>query len=400
MSRSSPFVIEFATARRNGPSPSVPQSCATSRRCRLPPSWDHRVGFSATGMGPPGGPHPVTVSYSYDGAGNLTSRTDPSGTTTFTYDGRNLVLSRTASSGGGTLSYGYDLDANLTSVTDPAAQQLAGSSTTSYSYNDRNLLTAITDPAGKQWSFLYDADGRRILTQFGTQPGQAGKTVTTYDKSGRITSIKATGTQNGTIFSASYCYSPFVSGKACPSGSASTDTSLVQYLTTAAGFTPGTSVFAYDKGNRLTKATSNVFSADPLRMAVHAGEVSYERHGVAGGSVNLAFRLADPLRAALAGSPGLLAVITSSWFFEEVVRHSPASHTDLYRPVRVTVKETSTVGWICQPGSPGQPVAGLALSSGAAVPRQLPAAVGHFAGRRLSRPRWPASLPTRRRAQW
>src|SRR5260370_33949439 len=121
-------------------------------------------------------------------------------------------------------------------------------------------------------------------------------------------------------------------------------------------------------------------------MAVHAGEVRYDHYGVAGAAINLAFRLVEayPLKAALASSPGVLAVITSSWFFDEVVRHSPASHPDSYRPVRVAVKETSTVGWICLPGHPdplGQQAAGLACSPGAAAPRQLPAAVRHFAGR-------------------
>lgn len=85
-----------------------------------------------------------------------------------------------------------------------------------------------------------------------------------------------------------------------------------------------------------------------LRMALHAGEVNYDDHGVAAASINLAFRLleAKELKAALASSAGVLAVIASSWFYEEVVRHS-AVNVDEYRRVRVTVKETSTVGWIC-----------------------------------------------------
>ena len=63
-------------------------------------------------------------------------------------------------------------------------------------------------------------------------------------------------------------------------------------------------------------------------MAVHAGELHYDDHGVVGASVNLTFRLlnADPLRSALAGSSGVLALVTSYSFFEEVVRHSPAAH--------------------------------------------------------------------------
>ena len=53
-----------------------------------------------------------------------------------------------------------------------------------------------------------------------------------------------------------------------------------------------------------------------------------------GASVNLAFRLLEAavLKEALAGSPGVLTVIASSWFFEEVVRHGDAH--SLVRPGR------------------------------------------------------------------
>ena len=86
-----------------------------------------------------------------------------------------------------------------------------------------------------------------------------------------------------------------------------------------------------------------------LRMALHAGEVRYDDHGVTAAAVNLAFRLVDAgaLKDALARSPGVLAVIVSSWFFDEVVRHSRAAAG--YRRVQVAVKETMTVGWICVP---------------------------------------------------
>jgi RHS repeat-associated protein len=212
-----------------------------------------------------GGAHPVTVNYSYDRAGNLATRVDPSGTTTWTYDGRNLVTSRTASSGGGTLTYGYDADGNLTSVTDPNAQKLGGSATTSYSYDSRDLLTEMTDPAAEQWRFAYNADGRRTTTWFDTDSAEsnwAGKMVTSYDKSGRISRIQAFSTPgSGADVDTTYCYSPFVSGQSCPSGSASTDTSLVQYSTGNPWWLSGpvTSVNTYDKGNRLTKVTSNVY---------------------------------------------------------------------------------------------------------------------------------------------
>jgi hypothetical protein len=91
-----------------------------------------------------------------------------------------------------------------------------------------------------------------------------------------------------------------------------------------------------------------------LRMALHAGEINYDEYGVTAAAVNLAFRLVDaePLKAALAGSPGVLAVIASSWFFDEVVRHTVADGAARYRPVAVSVKETMTTGWICLPDDP------------------------------------------------
>jgi hypothetical protein len=61
-----------------------------------------------------------------------------------------------------------------------------------------------------------------------------------------------------------------------------------------------------------------------LRMALHAREVHFDDHGLASAAVNHTFRLVDarPLKTALAASPGALALITSRWFFEDVVRHS------------------------------------------------------------------------------
>jgi tetratricopeptide (TPR) repeat protein len=132
-----------------------------------------------------------------------------------------------------------------------------------------------------------------------------------------------------------------------------------------------------------------------LRMVLHAGEVELDEHGATAASVNLAFRLLDaqPLRAALARSPGVLAVIASEWFFDEVVRHSRQTDPATFRPHRLVVKETSTVAWISLPDSPYPPApAHLSslpltgsfpndLSGKPPVPRQLPLAIRDFTGR-------------------
>ncbi len=97
---------------------------------------------------------------------------------------------------------------------------------------------------------------------------------------------------------------------------------------------PSALVTALDAHNRAHPGPQRI----RLRMALHAGEINYDEHGVTAAAVNLAFRLVDagPLKAALAESPGVLAVIVSSWFFDEVVRHTAADGAAQYRPVTVS----------------------------------------------------------------
>ena len=121
------------------------------------------------------------------------------------------------------------------------------------------------------------------------------------------------------------------------------------------------SVFAEKLPSALAAALCRHNGAHPdperirVRMVLHAGEVIFDQHGATAASVNLAFRLLEcgPVKEALAASPGVLAVIASSWFFEEVVRHSTADPAE-YHAVRVAVKETTTTGWICLPDHPGR----------------------------------------------
>jgi hypothetical protein len=94
-----------------------------------------------------------------------------------------------------------------------------------------------------------------------------------------------------------------------------------------------------------------------LRAAVHAGQVRHDAHGVAGTALNRTFRLlnAKALRSALAQSPGVLALIASDWFFDDVIRHDTASDPGAYRRVRVSVKETKGHAWVTRPDSPFPP---------------------------------------------
>ncbi|MET8850343.1 hypothetical protein [Amycolatopsis sp. NPDC004625] len=86
-----------------------------------------------------------------------------------------------------------------------------------------------------------------------------------------------------------------------------------------------------------------------LRLAIHAGEVSYDEHGFTGASIIHTFRLLDSAavkRALAATDTAPLAIICSAWFFEEVVRHSEKSSSTAYRRTKVTNKETTTHAWI------------------------------------------------------
>lgn len=72
-----------------------------------------------------------------------------------------------------------------------------------------------------------------------------------------------------------------------------------------------------------------------LRLALHAGEISYDEYGVIGSSILHAEELLDTaeLKRALARTDATLAVVASDWVFEEVVRHSERSTAGSYQPV-------------------------------------------------------------------
>lgn len=94
-----------------------------------------------------------------------------------------------------------------------------------------------------------------------------------------------------------------------------------------------------------------------LRMALNAGDVTEDENGVSGTAVNLTFRLVETprLKTALKESKGLLAVISSGYFYDDVMRHSPPCDLATFQRVHVVVKETDTYAWICRPDDPFPP---------------------------------------------
>lgn len=93
-----------------------------------------------------------------------------------------------------------------------------------------------------------------------------------------------------------------------------------------------------------------------LRMALHAGEIHQDEHGVTGTSINHTFRLieAPAFKAAFGETAAVLAVIVSSWFYDEVVRHDPAARPSSFRDIDVAVKETQATARIRLLGATGE----------------------------------------------
>lgn len=85
-----------------------------------------------------------------------------------------------------------------------------------------------------------------------------------------------------------------------------------------------------------------------LRLALHAGEVFHDEHGVTSTSLNRTFRMLDAqeFKAAFAEAAGVLAVISSVWFYDEVIWQSDLSEAGAYDCVEVTNKETTTHAWV------------------------------------------------------
>ncbi|MEV6316761.1 adenylate/guanylate cyclase [Streptomyces sp. NPDC051776] len=103
---------------------------------------------------------------------------------------------------------------------------------------------------------------------------------------------------------------------------------------------------------RLERALADRRRGDPLlriRIAVHAGDVHFDEHGLGGHAVNQAFRLCDsaPLRAAIRTARSDSALLVSDAIHDNVVRGgyeniSAAS----FHAVDVSVKETRTRAWL------------------------------------------------------
>lgn len=89
-----------------------------------------------------------------------------------------------------------------------------------------------------------------------------------------------------------------------------------------------------------------------VRLALHVGEIAFDSRGPDGPGFIHVTRLleAGPLKSELARSARPLAVITSAYVYDEVVKQHARHAPEAYRRVTVLVKETAAYGWIRLPG--------------------------------------------------
>lgn len=127
----------------------------------------------------------LTTHLTYDGRGNVLTKTDPSGgLTTYVYDDASQLIASTSPRGNlsgadpaaSTTRYEYDLAGNRTAVIDPL-----GNRTTSQ-YDAAGRLTAVTDPRGN----LAGAEG--FTTRYGYD--RAGRQTDLTDPTGAVTSFR------------------------------------------------------------------------------------------------------------------------------------------------------------------------------------------------------------------
>jgi|Tabmets5t2r1_1033131.scaffolds.fasta_scaffold00122_6 hypothetical protein len=131
-----------------------------------------------------------------------------------------------------------------------------------------------------------------------------------------------------------------------------------------------------------------------LRVAVHAGELLRDAHGITGEDLILAFRLldADVVRARLIEDMADLVLIVSNAIYQGIVKHG-YSRIDpaVFEPVWVTAKETSTRAWLHIPGTGRRgteaaqaPIVASSQSLTGPLPAQPTPTTAPLAGRRLS----------------
>jgi CRP-like cAMP-binding protein len=118
-----------------------------------------------------------------------------------------------------------------------------------------------------------------------------------------------------------------------------------------------------------------------LRVALHVGPVVSDAEGVSGESIIQAARIleAPVLKRELARTGADLGIIVSSFVHETVIKHLPTRERTCqpaYQRVRVKVKESSLLAWMCLAGPAAQASLAVAAAGSAMATAEGPAGSG------------------------
>jgi RHS repeat-associated protein len=250
-------------------------------------------------------------SQSYDDNGNTDYTQTPAANTQYTFNSfpvGDLAVSAVTNHSDNTtttLTYGYDKVGNLTSLTEPDG-------TTSYGYDRGNRLTSLADPWGQTTTFGYDAANHRTSV---TWPN-AGSEAIGYDNSGRQTSLTVNNTAGAQLLHTAQSYTT-TAGK---------DSDLVQSATNVAGATTaytydslqrltaaGSASFSYDTASNMTNQNGvayTVNAADEMTQQANT-TVGYDGSGNPTSSQNpsatLSYSPTNQLLSQTSGSQQLLS---------------------------------------------------------------------------------------------
>lgn len=211
----------------------------------------------------------LTVTYAWDGDGNLKQRSDATGITKYDFDPLNRETIRTLQDGSQTVLE-YTPEGNVESYTDP-------SGTVEYTYSKTHNLLSLTDPQGKKTTYDYNANDARTKTSL---PAGITETIT-RDKSNRATRITATSEAEGTMIDLAYSYAYTSGGETVDGTQIRTRTDAVdglkrtydydsagrlKYAKETEGSTLNNSwLYCYDKAGNLTSQNGNLPAARKAR---------------------------------------------------------------------------------------------------------------------------------------
>lgn len=237
-----------------------------------------------------------TTTYLYDSLDRLSSKATPEGTLSYTYDGAGNLTSMTSSNANGTsVSYTYDNLNRLSTVVDG---RLSGANTTTYTYDSASNVASATLPNALQSIYTYDKLNRTsgVASQLGGYVYQHdpvgnrtsavesnGRTTSwNYDALNRLTNETVASAPSGKNGSVSYGLDPVGNRSSVsstlsgvPSGSFTFDSddhlSAETYDSNGNALSANGKTFAYDSQNQLTSANGGaitlVYDGDGNRVA-------------------------------------------------------------------------------------------------------------------------------------